>query len=105
MKFCETLAEAIGELHWPEQESACSHGFSGAGFGSADHGKVGRNPKMARPPMAHLGQQGDEVVAGFAEVVGDLRRRGWLDLALDYAVLFELAQLRSEHLFADAGEQ
>src|SRR5882724_12896142 len=25
MKFCETLAEAIGELHWPEQESACSH--------------------------------------------------------------------------------
>src|SRR5438094_9056741 len=68
-------------------------------------GSVGRNPKMASPPRAHLGQQGDEVVAGFAEVVGDLRRRGWLDLALDYAVLFELAQLRGEHFFADAGEQ
>jgi len=25
MKFCETLAEAIGELHWPEQESARPH--------------------------------------------------------------------------------
>ena len=25
MKFRETLAKTIGELHWSEQESACSH--------------------------------------------------------------------------------
>jgi hypothetical protein len=25
MKFCKALAQAIGELHWSEQERACAH--------------------------------------------------------------------------------
>ena len=67
-----------------------SDGFSGAGFGAADHGKVGRDTQVPGAPVAHVGQHGDQVVAGFAEVVGDLRRPGRFDFALNYAVFFEL---------------
>ena len=86
-------------------EDSGGDGFSGAGFGAADHWKVGRNAKIASAPMAHVSQHGNEVIAGFGEVVGDLRRRGRFDLAMDHAVPFKLTQLRGEHFFADAGEQ
>ena len=82
-------------------------GFSGAGFGArrgfADHGEIGRDAQVAGAPVAQLGHHGDEFITGFGEAVSDLRRNGWLDLALDDAIFFELTQLRGEHFFADSG--
>lgn len=70
-------------------------GFSGVGFGAlrgfADHGEIGRDAEVASAPVAQVGHHGDEVVASLGEVVGDLRRNGWPDFALDDAVFFELA--------------
>src|SRR5712672_2594505 len=58
-------------------------GFFGAGLGArqgfANHGEIGRDAEVAGAPVAQLGHHGDEFVAGLGEVVGDLRRNGWLD--------------------------
>ena len=60
---------------------------------------------MAGAPVAQFGHHRDEVVAGFAEVVGHLLRHGCLDATLDDAVFFQLTQLRGKDFFAHAGEQ
>jgi hypothetical protein len=60
---------------------------------------------MARTPGAEDAHGLDELLAGTREGVGDLRRRGVRDLAMDDAVGFHLAELRGQDFFADAGEK
>jgi len=60
---------------------------------------------MAGAPVAHVGEHRDQVVAGFGEVIGYLRRYGRFYFALNDPIFFELPQLRGENFFTNAGEQ
>src|SRR5882757_1445537 len=85
-----------------EQEGGSS---GGAAREAREEREVGRDAEMFGAPAAHFFHEGNEVAAGFSEGVGDFRRRIVGGFAANNAVLFELAKLRGEDFFGDAGEQ
>ena len=67
--------------------------------------KIRRNAQMSSAPTAQDTHGLDEFLPGSRQGICDLRRRSPLHLAMDDAVCFHLAKLRSEYLFADTRQK
>ena len=61
--------------------------------------------KLLRAPVAQVFEQRDQCLAGGAERIGDLGRRGAHCRSSDDAVLFQFTELRGENPCADASEK
>src|SRR6267378_3435865 len=61
--------------------------------------------KLFGAPVAQVFEQRDQCLAGGAERVGDLGRRGAHCRSSDDAILFQFTELRGENLFADPSEK
>ena len=61
--------------------------------------------KLFGAPVAQVFEQRDQCLAGGAERVSDLGRRGAHCRSSDDAILFQFTELRGENLFADPSEK
>src|SRR5216684_6067765 len=68
-------------------------------------GQIGLDAKLFGAPVAEAFEERDQGLAGGAERIGDLGRRGRCRGSVDDAILFQFAELRGENFFADASEK
>ena len=65
-------------------------------------GQIWGDAKLLGAPVAEAFEERNQGLAGGAERVGDLRRRGSRCSSVGDAILFQFTNLRDENLFAEA---
>src|SRR5229473_1073392 len=68
-------------------------------------GQIGLDAELFGSPVAEALEERHQGLAGGAERIGDLGRRGRHCCSVDDAILFQFAELGGENFFADASEK
>src|SRR5713226_827806 len=68
-------------------------------------GQIWGDTELFGAPVAKILEERDQGLAGGAEGIGDLGRRRAHSPSVDYAILFQFAELGSENLFTNAAQK